>query len=501
METNDLVSIIIPCYNQAQYLEESVQSAIDQTYPNIEIIIVNDGSTDNTEEIALSLQEKYPEKIQFVSQKNSGVSEARNNAIKQSKGEFILPLDGDDRLDVNYIETCLKILLHYNEDIVYTDLQCFGARTDTVKRKPFKENHILYKNLPPPTSLYKRKVWEITGGYNTNMKEGYEDWEFWINAYKHNFSFYYLPETLFYYRTKEVSRDTEALQKYHKLLINKIILNHPELYTSYQVQEAINHLKHYEKKVDIYFYSPINTSKERGIQTLMPEVINYLNTHKLKKKQIINKVNIALYSIELFKNEKSIIKIYQNINVDYLLFYAPIRYIVDGLICFNTAYKKNIGLMKTDGDQFPFVHKNSKRQLIATKNLVNYKNALLMELDNKDALIKNKNKLLEKQNRIINDKNALIKNKNILLEKQDTIIQEKNAAIKNKNILLEKQNRIINDKNALIKNKNILLEKQDTIIQEFKEDIQNVINFSIKKYPFKKYKAYKKLCRHYYKTQ
>ncbi len=73
----DLVSIVIPCYNQAQYLEGSVQSAIKQTYPNIEIIIVNDGSPDNTQEIAEKLQKKYPEKIRIITQENKGVSEAR----------------------------------------------------------------------------------------------------------------------------------------------------------------------------------------------------------------------------------------------------------------------------------------------------------------------------------------------------------------------------------------------------------------------------------------
>ena len=91
VKTTELVSIIVPCYNQVHYLEESVQSCIDQTYPNIEIIIINDGSTDNTEEIALLLQKKYPKKIQVILQKNTGLSEARNNAIKQSTGTYILP--------------------------------------------------------------------------------------------------------------------------------------------------------------------------------------------------------------------------------------------------------------------------------------------------------------------------------------------------------------------------------------------------------------------------
>ena len=111
---NDLVSIIIPCYNQAQYLEEAVNSAIKQTYPNIEIIIVNDGSTDNTQEIALSLQKKHPEIIKVITQVNKGLSEARNTGIRESLGEYILPLDADDILDLKMISKCMNIIIQDN---------------------------------------------------------------------------------------------------------------------------------------------------------------------------------------------------------------------------------------------------------------------------------------------------------------------------------------------------------------------------------------------------
>ena len=128
MKINDLVSIVIPCYNHAKYLGDTVQSALEQTYPNIEIIIINDGSSDNTQDIADALQKKHPEKIQVISQKNSGVSKARNNAIKQASGEYILPLDADDLIDKDMIASCLKSMKENNADIVYVDVQCFGLK-------------------------------------------------------------------------------------------------------------------------------------------------------------------------------------------------------------------------------------------------------------------------------------------------------------------------------------------------------------------------------------
>ena len=210
INTTDLVSIIIPCYNQAQYLEESVQSALNQLYSNIEIIIVNDGSTDNTQEIAEELQNKYPNIIRIIMQDNKGLSEARNTGIGEALGEYILPFDADDRLDEKMVSKCMNAITENHVDIVYFDVQCFEEKHHIAYKKPFSENNILYENLPPPSSLYRKKVWEEIGGYKPNMNIGYEDWEFWINVYKHNFKFHYLPEVLFYYRVKKESMVTNA---------------------------------------------------------------------------------------------------------------------------------------------------------------------------------------------------------------------------------------------------------------------------------------------------
>src|SRR5437867_5651771 len=88
-----LVSIIIPCYNQAQFLREAIQSALAQTYPHREIFIVDDGSTDNTAEVTAGYRD-----VRYIRQENSGVSTARNTGLKQSRGEYLVFLDSDDRL-------------------------------------------------------------------------------------------------------------------------------------------------------------------------------------------------------------------------------------------------------------------------------------------------------------------------------------------------------------------------------------------------------------------
>ena len=99
---NHLISIIVPCYNQAHFLNEVLQSVLDQSYSNWECIIVNDGSPDNTEEIALVWCTK-DKRFRYVKKENGGLSSARNAGITISQGEYILPLDADDKIYPSYL--------------------------------------------------------------------------------------------------------------------------------------------------------------------------------------------------------------------------------------------------------------------------------------------------------------------------------------------------------------------------------------------------------------
>ncbi|MDD2496509.1 MAG: glycosyltransferase family 2 protein, partial [Tissierellia bacterium] len=123
-----LVSVIIPCFNQAKYLLETVESVISQTYSNWECIIINDGSSDNTKEVALDLI-KRDQRIYFINQVNQGVCMARNNAINKSKGKYILCLDADDLISPNFLVETVK-LIEQNDDIkvATSTVYFFGRR-------------------------------------------------------------------------------------------------------------------------------------------------------------------------------------------------------------------------------------------------------------------------------------------------------------------------------------------------------------------------------------
>lgn len=223
-----LVSIIIPCYNQALFLEEAVDSVLNCTYPNFEIIIVDDGSHDHSAKIALKIHEKYPEIIHVIMQENAGPSKARNVGVKAARGKYILPLDGDDKISKDYIKEAIDIFEKNNDvKVVYCEAEKFGNESGHLKLKTFSKKALAMDNMIFVSALYKKTDWKKCGGYDTQMTWGSEDWEFWINMLKSGGEVVKLPITGFYYRVREGSRrkvtDKESTQKTVDLINEKHI--------------------------------------------------------------------------------------------------------------------------------------------------------------------------------------------------------------------------------------------------------------------------------------
>jgi len=224
------ISIIVPCYNQAQYLDECLQSVLDQTYQDWECIIVNDGSPDNTSEIAKTWLEK-DSRFKYIFQGNKGVSAARNNGIKNARGGWILPLDGDDKIEKDYLLFASK-KFNENPHIIYCRAEYFGSRSDEMVLNDCANNDILLENNIFCTALYKKSSWKKIGGYDENMIQGYEDWEFWIHLSKHygSLNIIKLNHIGFYYRIKVLSRNTEAKKRYDNDIKQYIFRKHAEMY-------------------------------------------------------------------------------------------------------------------------------------------------------------------------------------------------------------------------------------------------------------------------------
>lgn len=201
---NPQISVIVPCYNQAQYLDECLQSVLDQTYQNWECIIVNDGSPDNTEETAKKWVEK-DNRFKYFYKENGGLSSARNFGINLAKGEWILPLDSDDYISVNYLDLAKN---HFNSEevmVIYCNAEKFGADRGKLELKSFTLQNLSQGNVIFCTAFFRRIDWEKVGGYDENLLLGYEDWEFWINILKDGGNVLKLDAICFFYRIKNRS--------------------------------------------------------------------------------------------------------------------------------------------------------------------------------------------------------------------------------------------------------------------------------------------------------
>jgi len=178
MDKNVLVSVIIPVYNTEKYIEETIDSVLKQTHSNLEIIVIDDGSTDNTSQLVDAICKKES-RVKLIKQKNQGVSAARNNGFTFSKGSFIAYLDADDVWETNNIETKLK---KFNSDellgLVHSDAQVINNISEKIDRFHHGYEGYLLDNLllgqkewiPSPSSiLVKREIIESIGGFDSGL--------------------------------------------------------------------------------------------------------------------------------------------------------------------------------------------------------------------------------------------------------------------------------------------------------------------------------------------
>jgi glycosyltransferase involved in cell wall biosynthesis len=227
---NTLVSIIIPCYNQGQYLEEALESVLNQTHLAWECIIVNDGSPDNTEHVALEWCKKDT-RIKYLKKENGGLSAARNTGIAIAKAEFILPLDADDKLGNNYIEFALQqFALDATVKVVYCKALKFGTEEGFLSLVPYSLYNLSRNNMIFPSAMFRKKEWERVGGYEVDMIYGWEDWEFWIAVLKDGGNVKRIDEVCFYYRIKSASMLKSIDNNKGKFLIDYMSVKHADFF-------------------------------------------------------------------------------------------------------------------------------------------------------------------------------------------------------------------------------------------------------------------------------
>jgi glycosyltransferase involved in cell wall biosynthesis len=205
-----LVSVLIPCYNHGKYIDDAIDSVLQQSYPHLEIIVVDAGSDDLYTRRKL---ESYgrPHTRVIVSPRQIFPSKARNLAFAAASGEFLLTLDADDVLERTFIEKTIRLLADNPvAGVASGKVMYFGYEEGFLDYRGGMLEDILRNMGSHLCALIRRKVWIEVGGFDEEVNDGFEDWEFWIRVTKAGWAIDIVPEILMYYRQKETSRVTNV---------------------------------------------------------------------------------------------------------------------------------------------------------------------------------------------------------------------------------------------------------------------------------------------------
>ena len=261
---NGKVSIIVPCYNQANYLPETLDSVLAQTYANWECVIVNDGSPDNTDEVVQHYLVQ-DNRFKCIKQPNKGPAAARNEGIENSYGEFILPLDADDLFAPTYLEKAVAVFSQ-NADtkLVYCKADLFGLEDGPWDLDDYNYDSFIWKNCIFCSAMYKRSDYLKTGGYSLNMTHGLEDWDFFLSLLKKDDIVHCINETLFHYRVKEISRTKDYQKQHFDETLVQICKNHPDIYAPFKDRVIIYHNELLKKQQELQQMQHLKDSVENS---------------------------------------------------------------------------------------------------------------------------------------------------------------------------------------------------------------------------------------------
>ena len=245
MENSSIcIDAVVTSYNQGAMILDAVQSLCNQTLLPKRIIIVDDGSTD---EMSLEILKNIEQDSNLIVpviiyyQNNGGVSSARNTGIKNTKESIVLILDGDDRLEPEYIE-CVSKLLVENPSMVAASswMHTFGVLDSVVCPSGGKISSFLSHNCCPATHMFRRELFEQCGGYDESMRSGFEDWDFFLSILE------IIPESnigivgkpLIKYHTTPTSSNIKSMNKRLEIM-NYIIEKHVDSYHNYIVEALL----------------------------------------------------------------------------------------------------------------------------------------------------------------------------------------------------------------------------------------------------------------------
>jgi glycosyltransferase involved in cell wall biosynthesis len=242
------VSIITPCFNDGKYLSESVASARSQTWNYKELIIIDDNSTDEATRSLLRELSNQPDiRILSVPAGRKGPSAARNVGIEAAQGEFILPLDADDKIGSTYLEKAVQRMeADASLALCYCKARFFGLKAGLWKLPAYTWQTMMCGNVIFPTAMYRKKDWERAGGYDESLIDGLEDYAFWLHLLSPGRPVACIDEVLFHYRIKPNSRSAQMIRDKQQAAQDALFRSCQDIFTSNArlLVEGVRQLQH-----------------------------------------------------------------------------------------------------------------------------------------------------------------------------------------------------------------------------------------------------------------
>ncbi|KAB0668621.1 glycosyltransferase [Oryzomonas sagensis] len=243
-----LVSVVVTCFNYGKYVGKAIDSVLKQTYRNVEIIVVNDGSTDNTDEVMCNYL-KNP-KIVYIQQENQGQAVAKNMGIKRSRGEFVAFLDADDRWCVEKLEKQMVCFDNERTGVVYCRARYIDENNDSFDyemtgtylqpRRGAVTKWLLFDNFVQfSSSIVRKSCFERFGGFNESLEMGI-DWDLWLRI-STAYEFDYVDDRLFYYRmghSGQMSKNLEERQRCSDRIMVNFLGTYPGLLSAWTIRKA-----------------------------------------------------------------------------------------------------------------------------------------------------------------------------------------------------------------------------------------------------------------------
>lgn len=226
--TEQMVSIVVLCHNYARFLPEAVESALAQDYPNIELIVIDDGSTDDSLEVA----NRYADRATVLTQPNQGLARTCNRGAGEATGEYFLFLSADDRLEPTYVSELMEALGRTpGTSFAYCSARLFGAESGVAPARPFSAFSLVRgRNYINGSALTRRADYLAAGGYPEDLGEGgFDDWDFWLTMVERGHRGTYVPKPLLVWRRHEGGSKNPASRGTTEVETTRVRERHLEL--------------------------------------------------------------------------------------------------------------------------------------------------------------------------------------------------------------------------------------------------------------------------------